>query len=159
MKITQLQIMNKDKITMTVNGMAIPLNDAMRDEIKQEVYAEGVINLLPLKDKKYKLASLGESKVAEHTTVGIKVTREGYRDVALYFDKDNGLLVKSAYRVTDPTTNKEYLQESYYSDYKDIDGIKEPRKVRADRDGKKLLELEITEGQHLERLDDKVFEP
>jgi hypothetical protein len=159
MKITQLQIMNQDKITMTVNGMAIPLNDAMREEFKQEAHAEGVTSLLPLKDDKYELVSLGESKVGEHAAVGIKITREGYREITLHFDAQNGLLVKSAYKVTDPMTNREYLQESYFSDYKESDGIKEPRKVRAERDGKKLLEYEITEAEHLEKIDDKVFEP
>jgi len=103
---------------------------------------------------------LPEATIRDHRAVGVKVSAAGYRDVSLYFDTDNGLLVKRAYRgVTDPMNFQEQLQETYYSDYRDFDGIKFPVKERAERDGKRYLETELIAVKRLEKLDDKVFEP
>jgi hypothetical protein len=161
MKITQVQRMNKDKIEITVNGMLQPLNDKLRDEMKEQVHAEYVASLTPLKDKDkgYTLTSLAESKVNDRPVFGVKVSSKGHRDVSLYFDKENGLLVRSVHSATDPMSGQEYAQETIHSNYKDFNGIKRPTKEIVNRDGKKMAEVELTDIKNLEKLDDKVFEP
>ena len=157
-KQTQVQIMNKDKITVSMNGVAVPLSDAMRQEIKQQMHAEFVSSLLPLKDKRYTLSALPEAVVHDHPAVGVKVSTEGYRDVSLYFDKETGLPVKRAYRATDPRSNQECLMETYCSDYKEFEGVKMPARERVERDGKRFLETELVAVKRVDRFDDKVFE-
>ena len=159
MKATMVQLMNKDKIEITVNGMALPLNDKMREEVKEQVYAEVVVSLAPLKDKGYTFSALGESKVNDRPVVGVKVSSKGHRDISLYFDKADGLLVKSAHPATDQMSGQEYIQETIHSDYKEFNGIKRPSKEIVNRDGKKMADIEITDVKNLEKLDDKVFEP
>jgi hypothetical protein len=159
MKIALVQLMNKDKMEITVNGMAQPLNDKMRDEMKEQVYAELVTSLIQLKDKGYTFSALGESKVNDRPVVGVKVSSKGHRDISLYFDKADGLLVKSAHPGTDPMSGQEFTQETIHSDYKEFNGIKRPTKEIVSRDGKKTAEVEVTDYKNLEKLDDKVFEP
>jgi hypothetical protein len=159
-KMTIVHIKNRDKVSMTLNGMAFPLQDAHREEMKQLLHAESVASLLPLKDKKYTLALLPETTIRDHTAVGVKVSAAGYRDVSLYFDKENGLLVKRAYRgANDLTTIQDHLLETYCSDYRDFDGIKFPVKERIERDGKRFLETELVALKRLEKFDDKTFQP
>src|SRR5437879_3677138 len=144
MKITQVQRMNKDKIEITVNGKPQALNDKLREEMKEQVHAEYIASLTPLKDKGYTLTPLEESKVNDRPVVGIKVSSKGHKDVSLYFDKANGLLVKSVHLATDPMSGQEYTQETIHSDYKDFNGIKRPTKEVVHRDGKKMAEVELT---------------
>jgi len=159
MKIALVQLMNKDKMEITVNGMAQPLNDKMREEMKEQVYAELVTSLMPLKDKGYTFSALGESKVNDRPVVGVKVSAKGHRDISLYFDKADGFLVKSAHPGTDPMSGQEFTQETIHSDYKEFNGIKRPTKEIVSRDGKKTAEVEVTDYKNLEKLDDKIFEP
>ncbi len=159
-KMTMVQIKNRDKFTLTMNGMTIPLQDAMREELKQQLHAEAVVSLLPLRDKKYTLTLLAEQPIRDHPAIVVEVKTAGYRDVNLYFDKTNGLLVKRSYRgASDLTALQPQLLETYYSDYRDFDGIKFPVKERTERDGKRFLETELTALKRLEKLDEKVFQP
>jgi hypothetical protein len=159
MNITQVQSMNKGKLAITLNGMKLPLTDKLQELFKEEVYAERLATLLPLKDKEYELALAGEVKVDDKPAVGIKVSSKGHKDVNLYFDKENGLLVRMEFRSVDPMTEQEYTRETYFRAYKDANGLKNPTKVLINRDGKKYVEMELTEIKNLEKLDDSVFEP
>ena len=62
--------------------------------------------------------------------------------MTLYFDKANGLLVKSS--VTKKVGDKEYLEEYYYSDHKEKEGSKLARKVAIWKDGRLDSEWTIT---------------
>lgn len=131
-----------------------------KDELAQaqdDAYSDWVATLLPLKDKAYTLAPLGESKVEKRPALGVKVSHKGRRAISLYFDKETGLLVKSARRVVDDDTGQEVTEESFYSDYKEAQGIKYASKVVVQRDGKPYLEGETTEYQPAEKLDESLF--
>ena len=128
-------------------------------EIKEQFNAREVESLLPLvKGKEYQLASLGDVKVNDKPAVGIRVSRKGFRDVNLFFDKDKGLLVKSETVVKDQMTGgQEVTQETLYSDYKEAHGIQRPMKLVINRDGKKYLDVEVTEIDPQEKLDESLF--
>jgi hypothetical protein len=126
-------------------------------EQKESQYAGWVSWLLPLKDKSFQLAPLGESKVAERTAVGVKVSSKGHRDVNLYFDKESGILVKSEHRAKDDMSGQEVNQEAYYTDYKDLAGLKVPMKITIKRDGKQFVEAENHDLKMVEKLDASVF--
>jgi hypothetical protein len=158
MKISMTQMYNGDKFTINQNGMDVPLNDDMKKEVKEQVYAERIGDLLILKEKDIKLTALGESQVEGKPAVGVKISSPGHRDISLYFDKDSGLPVKSEGKSLDAMTMQEVNQEKFYSDYKDFDGLKRPTKVTVNRDGKKFMDVEVTELKNLEKLDDSVFQ-
>ncbi len=90
-------------------------------------------------------------------TVGIKISREGHRDVELYFDKSTGLLLKRKQAVLDPASGMEIAQEVIFSNYEDVDGVKHWKKIVAYRGGKKLLEGDVTEIEFLEEIDEAEF--
>ncbi len=129
------------------------------DGFKHQVYTMWLCSLAPLKDKEFKLASLGESKRGNQEVVGVKVSRPGQRDVTLFFDKQTGLLAGNESRVLDEFSGfkKEVSHEVFVSDYKVLDGRKYFTKIVIKQDGKVLIEEELSDQKSLEKLDDKLF--
>jgi hypothetical protein len=125
-------------------------------EAQAEAYAEWVATLVPLKDKKFRLAPLGEFAVDGRPALGIKVSSEGQRDVDLYFDRAKSLLVKTQTRVKDDD-GQEVTEETFMSDYKEVQGTQQAMKVIVKRDGKPYVEIEVTHCQLAAKLDDSVF--
>jgi outer membrane lipoprotein-sorting protein len=157
-KFTFLQVVNGEKVWRKINNDKFPVDKEEAAEARESVYAGHVAALLPLKDKSYQLAPLGEVKVGGKPALGVRVSHKGHRDVNLFFDKENGLLVKTETVVKDPMQgNKELTQETLYSDFKAAKGMQIPRKVIINRDGKKYIESEVTEIELMEKIDDAMF--
>ena len=76
-------------------------------------------------------------------------------DVTLFFDKQTSLLVKCETRLTDPN-NKEITVEFSYSDFKDVDGVKHPMKIKFKAEGGEFG-IEISEIQPKDKVDDSEF--
>jgi hypothetical protein len=155
-----IQAVNGDKIWRK-EGENKPQEVADKDkiaEVKEERHAEKVVSLLPLiKEKEYNLDTLGEVKVDGKSAVGVRVSRKGHRDVNLFFDKDNGLLVKNERSVKDEATDKEVVQETIYSDYQEVNGTKQAMKVVINRDGKKYVDGTLSDFEVKDAIDDAVF--
>ncbi len=151
-------VVNGDKGWMSANGNTEEMNAEQLKVQQESLYVGLVSSLVPLKDKKFKLATHGEIKIKDRPAVGVRVTAENRRDVKLYFDKESGLLVKIENRaISEEQGGKEVDDESFLSDHKDVNGVKVPMKMLMMRDGKKFVESETTEIQVLEKLDDGVF--
>lgn len=156
MKFRAVKVIAGDKGWLRINDTLVELDkDAVAEEDEQ-MYAAWVATLLPLKDKEFTLAPLGESKVGDRPAAGVKVTRKGRRDVTLFFDKEKGWLLKAEWRVK--AGNAEVAQEVVYDDYQEADGLKGPRKTTVKRDGKVFVETEVTELKLLDKPDPKSFE-
>jgi hypothetical protein len=165
----EIKVMNQTlAYTQIVNGDKgwVKLNDEVKDmpanelaEEKEEMYAKWVCSLVHLHDKAFNLAPLGEVKVDNKAATGVRVSRDGKRDVNLFFDKASGLLVKSEHQVKDVKGggDREMSQETFYADYKPFEGIKHPTKIHMNRDGKIYVEVEMTEVRSLPTLDDAIF--
>ena len=69
----------------------------------------------------------------------------------------NGLPVKREHRLLDSSSGKEVVQEIFFSDYQEKDGLKHCKKIVALRDGKTALDATVTEIEFLDKLDEKVF--
>src|SRR5262249_52933043 len=115
--------------------------------------------LVPLSDKAFKFAPLGDVQVDDKPAVGVRVSKEGQRDVNLYFDKASNLVVKTEHQVKDVKGggNKEMSQESFLSEYKNFQEAKFPPKVVIKREGKLYVEATMSELQLVESFDDSVF--
>jgi hypothetical protein len=88
---------------------------------------------------------------------GVKVSAKDFRDVELYFDQATGLIVKTSRQVLDTQTMKEVTQETYLSEFKESGGLKHATKAVIHREGKKFLEVEVTEYKLLDSVDDSEF--
>jgi hypothetical protein len=153
--------------TLVVNGdkgwvqVAGETREMSGDELKiqqDELYVGWVSTLVPLKDKKFKLATVGETKINERPAVGVRVSADGHRDVNLYFDKESSLLIKREHRaIATEQGGKEVNAETLYSDYKEVAGTKVPHKFLMTRDGEKYVEGENSDLQPVGKLDDSVF--
>lgn len=159
MKFSQVQILNGDKASITMNGQDVPIDDKMKAEMKEQLYAERVESLYVLLESGFTLSAAGESMVAGKPALGVKVVSAGHRDVTLYFDKASNMLVKSQSLVYDPMSMKDVQREKLYSDYREQDGIKSPMKLLTIQDGNKFLEIDVTEYKILDKLDDSIFKP
>jgi hypothetical protein len=155
--VTLLYVLNGNKGWLQAAGDTVELKGKKLDDFKEEAYAMYVETLVPLlKDKAYKLHALGEAKVSGRPAVGVRVECKGHKDVNLYFDKATGLLTKAERRALDDADN-EVTEETFYSDYKEVDGVKVPLKFVVHHDGKKLMEIKQIEYSFPERIDDSEF--
>ncbi|MCI0637805.1 MAG: hypothetical protein L0Y72_28805 [Gemmataceae bacterium] len=164
-----LKIMGADlKVIAVVNGDKgwEKVNDDVKEmsaeevaEHKEQMHSDAVASLLPLKNKAYKLATLGDVKVGDQPAVGVRVSKKGHRDVNLYFDKSKGQLIKSEYVVKDIKAggDTEITQTTFYHDYKESQGIRHPTKLLIERDGKKFSDTLMSEIQLFEKVDNSTF--
>ena len=132
-----------------------------KDEIaegNEQAYAGWVATLAPLTDKRFKLALIGESEIEKEPALGVKVSSKGHRDVDLYFSKKTGLLVKWETIVKEEGSDKEVTQETFVSDYKDVQGTKQAYKFVVKRASKLFLEGEATDIELFDKLDANTFE-
>jgi hypothetical protein len=153
---TQIIILNGSAAWAMANGRSVQLPPEAIAEFREQFHAESLDTLLPLKDKRYTISLLPESKVEDRAVVGIHVKAKGHRDVKLYFDKETGHLLKREHPIL-ADSNKLVVQEIIFGDYKDFGGVKFWNKIRALRDGRLNIEGEVTEIKFPEKFDQKVF--
>ncbi len=156
-KVTILIVLAGDKAWTKLGKDLKELDKDEVAEMKEAAYAGWVATLAPLKDKQFKLATVGETKIGDRPALGVKVSSKGHRDVDLYFDKETNLLVKTESRVKDEGNGQEVTQEQFTSDHKEVQGIKQSRKYTVKRNGKLFMEGESTEVTLAEKLDDSTF--
>jgi len=160
MTFRMIRVVNGDKGWIKLNDDdAKEMSKEQLAEEREELYGDWVGTLLPLKDKAFKLAPLGEVKVQDRDAVGVLISHAGHRDVRLYFDKASGLPVKRETVVKDVEGggDREIQQEAIESDFKEFDGVKLPTKTVMKRDGKRFVEGQWSKVQPAEKLDDSVF--
>jgi hypothetical protein len=157
-KIPVNTLVNGNKVSIEVNGKAIELGKELKTALRDVGHVLEVSRLVALKDKKYELSVIGEDKVEGKKAVGIRVSAKGRKDVSLYFYADTHLLAKVEHRTVDATTGNEVNEERIITEYrKSKDGPPVPKSVLLKRDGKKLLEAEVTEWEVVEKIDDSEF--
>jgi hypothetical protein len=113
--------------------------------------------LTPLKDKACTLSSLGEVKIDDRPALGIKVVRKGYTDVDIFFDKKTHLPVKCQTKVKEDKDGQEVTHDYYFSDAKKTAGVLHFTKVTFKRDDKTFLEVELSDIETVDKLDDSTF--
>jgi hypothetical protein len=154
----QTQILDGDRGWLHANGRTQELDARAVAELKENLHAERVAGLVPLREAGYELTPLPAAVVNGRPAAGVKVACAGHRDVALYFDKPSGLLVRTVGRVLD-ATGREVTQEKTCSGFKEMDGLLRPTRVAVVRDGKPYLDLEVLEHKTVDRFPDGVFAP
>ena len=153
-----VSIVNGTKLSIEANGQEVPVEDKVKDMLKDAGYAMKVSRLVPLvKEKGFELAPLGEVKVNDKPAVGVRVSSKGEKDISLFFDKETGLLAKVERRAVDPMAGNEITEERIITEYTKTDGVPTAKKVTVNHDGSKFMELEILETKRVEKLEDSEF--
>ncbi len=153
-----IAVIDGDHGWMTVQGKTRDLRQDLLDNRRDEQYVDWVKTLLPLRDKKFKLALCGDALVETKSATGVRVTWKDHRGFNLYFDDASGLLVKSQQFVkSQEHQGQEVTEEITILDYEDVEGIKLPHKTVTTRNGKVFLEVTRTDMKRLEKLDDSLF--
>lgn len=146
------------KFTMSLNGAAQELPDAMKNEMKQALVLESIQRLTPLlSDTGFKLKSLGASKIDGKDVNGVGVEGKGLKEVKLFFDKSTGLMFQAERKGLDPTGQMEIKQVMKITEYKEVNGVKKPWKLAITNDGEKFLDSTTTKLELVEKIDDKEF--
>jgi hypothetical protein len=124
---------------------------------KRSLYLSAVAaKVLQLKTKHFKVTVGGDEMVNGKPASVLKATGPDGKDFSLYLDKQTGLPVKEVARVVG-FRGDEYTQETTFSDYKEMDGIKKATKMEIKRDGQPYQQLTITEYKVLDKVDSKTF--
>jgi hypothetical protein len=103
-------------------GAATELSRAQLDEYREAAYIWWLATLAPLLKDDFELVPLPDTKVNGRAASVLKVSRRGYGDATLAFDKQTNLLVRIANRAK--VAGVDLDQEFLYSDFKDFDGVK-----------------------------------
>jgi len=158
MEIEGVTVLSGDKGTRSFAGNDMEMDkDGVASE-KRNIYLAAISALVvPLNEKGFKSEAAGEEKVDGKAAVVLKITGPDGKDSKLYFDKETGLPVRQVAKVNN-FMGQEVTQETNYSNYKDMDGIKKAAKTIIKHDGEKLMELETTEFKILDKVDTKIFD-
>jgi hypothetical protein len=156
-KLMGVTVLNGDKGWRDINGNKMALEGDDLANTKRMAYLQAaVLTILPLKGKGFKVKAGGEEKVNDKPALVLKVTGPDGKDFTLYFDKESGLPVRQVAKVLGFDGN-EFTQETTFSNFKEVGGIKRPGKVVSKRDGEKFVDSEVTEFKVLDKVDAKTF--
>jgi hypothetical protein len=152
-------VLNGDDAWLKANGKTTLIQDQALEEQKATIQEFMCSALTPLLEKNsYDLTALPDKKVKGKAAHVVSVKPKGHPEIILYFDKDSGLLVKTERRAYNAGTKKEGLQEIFYSNYKDQDGVKCAMASVGWWDGKQLWTSVVTEIEFLKTVPKHYFE-
>jgi hypothetical protein len=108
-------------------------------------YLDRLVTLLPLLRGEVKAAWGGEVQVEGHKAVVLKVSAVRYPTVTLFFDRGSGLLLKMVVPFVDERSGEEGLQETFFSSYQEVRGVKYAARKMTRVSGALVDDVEITE--------------
>jgi hypothetical protein len=126
------------------------------NKMRRYSHVDWVSTLWPLRQPGYRLTSLGRAEVGGAPAFGVKVSRDGELDVALYVDPRTWRVVKKDVRYEDWNGEPVY-DESVYSAWKEADGVRYASHCEKLRNGrpKSVWDFEM---RFPERIDEARFE-
>jgi hypothetical protein len=164
MKFFMTQVMNGDKFkrTIKIGDNVVPSDDEDKDEIKIASAEQAAQQLTPLLDAKaFTIRAANDEDVnGKKAAVVVATPKTIDREIKLYFDKESGLLVKTGHKGLGPGgggARSEVYKESYFSEFKKVNGVQVATKLVQNHDGKKFLTATMSDYEVLEKIDDKEF--
>ena len=142
------------------NGRVDPLAGNKLDYTKDEIYSMHVSSLKPLIDDKagFETRVIDDLKVNERKCVGISVAKKDKPTVKLYFDSETGLPAKLEYTVKNEFDAwKPATDELYFLDWADDGDQKVFKKMKITRNGKTMIESELSDYKQPEKVDPMVY--
>ena len=160
-EIAMTATLNGDKGWEKANGQVRELKDEKLAYLKDEVYAMYVCSLKPLLDDKggFELKAIDDAKVDGKKCVGISIAKKDRPTIKLYFNAETNLLAKLEYPVKNEFDNwKEATDEMFIGEWADEDGHKVFKKMKVTRNGKTMIEAEMSDYKSPDKVDPAVYE-
>lgn len=132
--------------------------DALANEKRTAYLALIPVTIVPLKASGFKVETIADAPVNGKPAAGVKVTPPDGKEFSLYFDKESGLPVRLVAKVAG-FMGDEFTQDTTFSDYQDMGGIKKATKLQSKRDGEKFIDQQISDFKVLDTVDAKTFAP
>lgn len=142
---------------IVIDGKPNALPEAMKLELKETAHLVRLSGLSSVLAPGTEATLLPPIELAGRPALGVRLSTRGYRDIALYFDKQSGLLVKAEHQALDSATQKLIKEERFYSGWKDVNGLRTPTHVEIFREGKKFMQADAMQLEVLEKLDVGLF--
>jgi hypothetical protein len=114
--------------------------------------------LIDYRDKGHQAILLGKDTVKGKTCFKVKIVRENGDTETYYFDDQDFTLVKKE-AVSKNVEMGGALLDIFYSDYRDVNGIRIPFKTVHESSGQMILTITIAKATINEPIEDKVFRP
>jgi hypothetical protein len=157
-KIKQNLVIDGDKGWIKLTDKASPLTKAQKSAFRAYFYALRLATMpMELKDKGYKLSTVGEVKVGDRPAIGIQVMRKGFPDVNLFFDKEKSYPIKAEFTAIDYLSGQECVHEFLFKEYKEMDGLPVNTRMIWNKDGKKFADRELTDVKTVDSIDKGMF--
>jgi hypothetical protein len=157
-KVEITQIVSGDTIKMIVNGTSVPVEQRLKDEMKQQMVNQEINMIVPMLDaKKFTLKAEKDATIDSVDTAVVLVSAKGIKDLKMFFDKKTGLLVRTQRTGLDPTGAKEVDEVSHYSNYQKVDGVQTAMSSKVSHDGKLYLSAKMSDVKYVDKLDNKYF--
>jgi hypothetical protein len=157
-KFRRALVLDGDRGWVKEEGNTAAMKDEALAELRDKVRVLRLAaTLLPLKEEGVTLRPLDEVKIDGRAAAGVTAASTGRFDLRLYFDKETGLLLKCERTVKDALSGQKVIEETFFSDYHEVEGVQVARKVSVKRDGKPFLDWEVTEFQVRAKLEKGLF--
>ncbi|HLW67482.1 MAG TPA: hypothetical protein VKS79_19360 [Gemmataceae bacterium] len=108
--------------------------------------------------KDLQLAHGGEGKVNDAEVVILRISQKDRPDISLLYDKKTGLPLKAETRLKEPNGGMEANYEFFFSDFKDVDGVKHFAKIKFVREGKDVAEVELSDFKVDQKFEAAIFD-
>jgi hypothetical protein len=111
---------------------------------------------VPLKSSPFKCETVDDVSVNGKPAACIKATGPDGKEFLLYFDKESGLPVRMVAEVAG-FMGDQFTQDTSFSDYQDVAGIKKATKIVMKRNGEKFIDEQVSDFKVLDQVDSKTF--
>jgi hypothetical protein len=139
-------------------GATEAMSEAQVAARREIIYINWIGRLVPLKGAEFHLSPLEQIAVGSRKAIGILVRNDKHDAVRLYFDADSYLTVRIKRRFMNVESGREILAETESSDFKTVQGTKQPFKMVQLWDGTKAFDTTVISVELSDRpFDDKLF--
>lgn len=143
--VSLVTVVNGTDMWMKLDGPAEPATEHTRKALQRSLHVDQVTGLVALlREERFIFTPLGEATKDGRAVLGLKVACKDQPDVALFFDKAAGYLLRAEYRGIDDTSGKEVDAAITYDDFRPLDAAApEEARLKAAKvgtDGPALLE-------------------
>ncbi len=155
-QLQMLAVLNRDKVWLSVGGMALRPDHAIAGTKRSAYLALIPVTVVPLRGPGFKVQAAGEEQVEGEPALVMKVTCPDGSDMAISFNKNSGRPVKVAGKVF-ALDDREVMQETTYGVYKNFGGIQVATRVEVKIDGKPYRRQELTEFKIPDKVEPSTF--
>jgi len=130
-----------------------PMTAEQNDKMEMEADFSGAY--YNYKEKGYKVHYLGKEDVDDVETYRIKLTRPNGDEITAFIDAENYVIIKIKFKTKIKGVDREY--ETYFSNYKVVDGILAPYDIETKFDGKTVNHIVIDKIEYGGDIRDSLF--